>query len=116
MRLVRAGPTVAVIAFLLAAAAAPQSYSQPLTFSPDCARLRDIGESNKQIKARRDRIAIGDRTRWCPLNKKLLANNNHMISIFEADPQRCGVRDEIVDNLKSSTENLKTATATACGP
>jgi hypothetical protein len=38
-----------------------------------------------------------------------------MISIFEADPQRCGVRDEIVDNLKSSTQKLKDSTATACG-
>jgi hypothetical protein len=115
MRLVRAGPMVALSAFLLAAAAAPQSYSQPLTLPPDCARLKDIGESNKQIKARRDRVAIGDRTRWCPLNKEMIANNNQMISIFKADPHRCGVRDEIVDNLKSSTQKLMDSTATACG-
>jgi hypothetical protein len=101
MHLVRPALNLGVIAFLVAAAASPRSYSQALTLSPDCPRLKDLGESNKQIKAQRDRIALGDRTQWCLLNKEQIASNNQMISIFEADPHRCGVRDEIVDNLKT---------------
>jgi hypothetical protein len=104
-----------VVGFLVTVAAPPQSYSQAVTFSPNCAKLKGIGETNKQIKARRDRTVIGDRARWCPLNNEMIANSNQMISIFESDPHRCGVRDEIIDNLKSSTQKLKDATATACG-
>ena len=113
MHVVRPGLTVAVVGFLVAVATPPQSYSQ--TFSPDCARLKGIGESNNQINARRDRMAIGDKAQWCPLNKEMIVNNSQMISIFESDAHRCGVRDEIIDNLKSSTQRLKDSTATACG-
>lgn len=105
MRVVRLGLTVAMVGFLIAVATPRQSYSQ--TLSPDCARLKGIGESNKQIKARRDRITFGDKAGWCPLNKEMIVNNSQMISIFESDPHRCGVRDEIIDNLKSSTQRLK---------
>jgi hypothetical protein len=115
MRVVRLGLIAAVGDFLVAVAAPPQSYSQAVIFSPDCARVKGIGESNKQIKARHDQMAIGDKARWCPLNKEMIVNNNQIISIFESDPHRCGVRDEIIDNLKSSTQRLKDSTASACG-
>jgi hypothetical protein len=113
MHVVRPGLTVAVVGFLVAVATPPQSYSQIL--SPDCGRLKGIGESNKEINARRDRITIGDKAGWCPLNKEMIVNNSQMISIFESDPHRCGVRDEIIDNLKSATQRLKDSTATECG-
>ena len=116
MHEVRPGLTVAAVGLLISVATPSQSYSQAITLSPDCARVKAIGESNKQINARRTRVAIGDKLRWCPLNKKMIANNNLMISIFESDPHRCGVRDEIIDNLKSSTQRLQDSTATACGP
>jgi hypothetical protein len=110
---VRPGLTVAVLSFLVAVATPPQTYSQ--TFSPDCARLKGIGESNKQINARRDRMTLGDKAGWCPLNKELIDNNTQIISIFESDPQRCGVGEEIINKLKSSTQRLKDSTATVCG-
>jgi len=38
-----------------------------------------------------------------------------MIKTFESDPERCGVRDSIVERLKTSNEKLRETTATACG-
>ena len=46
------------------------AIAQQIRFAPECKKIKEIGESVKQLKARRDKIAIGDKAHWCPLNKK----------------------------------------------
>ena len=108
---VRPGMTVAVVSLLVVLAT--PSYSQIL--SPQCARLKDIAEANREINVFRGRTTINDKVVWCPLSIELIDNYSRMIAIYESDPQRCGVRDEIVDNLKSAAEKLVEFTGEACG-
>jgi hypothetical protein len=110
---VRPRMTVAVVSLLVVLATPSQSYSQIL--SPQCARLKDIAEANREINVPRGRTTINDKVVWCPLSIELIDNYSRMIAIYESDPQRCGVRDEIVDNLKSAEEKLAESTGEACG-
>jgi hypothetical protein len=88
----------------------------PTTISESgCASIKKIGEQLKMLTVRRDAVAIGNKARWCPLSKQQIDYGDEMIKIFESDPERCGVRDSVVDNLKSSQEKLRETTSTACG-
>jgi hypothetical protein len=89
--------------------------AQPTRFSPECKKIKDIGVQLKRLKARRDRITIGNKAGWCPLNKQQINYDDQMIRIFDSDAEKCGVRDSVVDRLRAATERLRASTATACG-
>jgi hypothetical protein len=91
------------------------TFAQPIKFDPACAKIKEIGEQIKKLKARREATAIGNKARWCPLNKQQINYNEEMIRIFNNDPERCGVRDSVIDRLKAANEKLRESTSTACG-
>jgi hypothetical protein len=112
MKAFRAGAIVVSIGILISVVGTSVS-AQP--FNPECRKIKEIGAQLKLLKARRDRITIGNKARWCPLNKAQINYNEQMIRIFDSDPEKCGVRDSVVDRLRASTERLRASTQAACG-
>ena len=114
MKAFRAGAIVVSIGILISVFDTSVS-AQPARFSPECRKIKEIGAQLKQLKARRDRITIGNKADWCPLNKQQINYDEQMIRIFDSDPEKCGVRDSVVDRLRSATERLRASTQAACG-
>jgi hypothetical protein len=114
MKAFRAGAIVVSIGILIAVVGTSVS-TQPGRFSPECRKIKEIGAQLKRIKARRDRITIGNKAGWCPLKKQQINYDEQMIRIFDSDPQKCGVRDSVVDRLRAATERLRASTQAACG-
>ncbi len=90
------------------------TFAQP-RINPECAKIKQIGAQLKKLKVQRDATTLGNKARWCPLNKKQINYNDEMIKTFDSDPERCGVRVSVIDRLKASNEKLRESTYTACG-
>lgn len=84
--------------------------------NPACARIRSIAAQLETIRTQKSGIAVGNRTRWCPLNRQQIVLNDEMIRIFDGDFDHCGARDAAINRLRRANEKLRVATAGACGP
>lgn len=84
--------------------------------NPACARIRSIAAQLETIRTQKSVIAVGNRTRWCPLNRQQIVLNDEMIRIFDGDFDHCGARDPAINRLRRANEKLRVATAGACGP
>jgi hypothetical protein len=114
MKASQAGVVVVSVGIFLSVGGSP-APAQQSRFSPECRKIKEIGEQIKRLKARRDRIAIGDKAAWCPMNKQQINYNEQMIRIFDNDPEKCGVRDGVVDRLRAANEKLRSSTGVTCG-
>lgn len=112
MKTIRVSAIVVSIGILIDVVGIPVSAEPRI---PECSKITKIGEQVKFVKAQRDKIAIGDKAHWCPLNKKQINYNEQMIGIFDSDREKCGVRDTVVERLKAATERLRASTQSACG-
>jgi hypothetical protein len=84
-------------------------------YDSGCSKIQTISDQIQKIKAQRDSIAVGDKAQWCPLNKQQIDYSDEMIRAFESDRRHCGVRDSLLERLKTTNERLRQTTSEACG-
>src|SRR3954463_3664581 len=113
MKASRVGTSAASIGILIAVLGT-SGLAQPGRFSSERRNIKNLGAETKRLKARRDRIMIGNKAGWCPINKQQINYNEQMIRIFDSNPEKCGVRDSVVDRLRAATERLRVSTQAAC--
>ena len=49
---------------------------------------------------------VGDNTLQCDLKRDVLQSSQAVYMILEDDPQKCGVRDEVIDRVKTANDIL----------
>ena len=113
-RLILFLPAMAAASPLAAEDVSPR-LSMLVALAAECGNIHPLGEAHKKLRIQLEAFAIGDTAARCPIYKQMIDIDNKMISIFESDPERCGVRDNIIDNLKNATRRLGKTTAGACG-
>jgi hypothetical protein len=60
-------------------------------------------------------IPVGDKSRQCDLKRTILLSGQAIYLILQNDPQKCGVRDEVIDRLKSTNDSLLKNIQASCG-
>jgi hypothetical protein len=80
-----------------------------------CSNLKMIGDELKRIKEQRESSSDSDKAQRCPLYKQQIQYNEEMIKIFESDSNRCGARNEVIEQLKTTTDKLRVSSSAACG-
>jgi hypothetical protein len=91
-----------------------QSTLAEALINPACSKLKTIANELQRIKAQQESIPAGDTVQRCPLYKQQIEHNDEMIKIFESDSNRCGVRNPVLERLKTDTEKLRVSSSTAC--
>jgi hypothetical protein len=91
-----------------------QSTFAEAIINPACSKLKMIGEELVRIKVQGESIAAGNTAQRCPLFREQIKYNDEMINIFESDSNRCGVKNAVLEQLKTATEKLRVSTSAAC--
>ena len=58
---------------------------------------------------------VGEKALQCDLKRDVLQSSQAFYMILQDDPQKCGVRDEVIDRVKTANDTLLKTIQSQCG-
>jgi hypothetical protein len=104
---------IAFAAIMYFLAPVQSTLAEAITY-PGCSKLKAIGDELRRIKEQQASLGIADLAERCPLYREQIKYHDEMINIFESDSNRCGVRNQVLEQLKASAETLRVTSSAAC--
>jgi hypothetical protein len=93
----------------------PQLASGRADLPLSCTSLKEYSDRSKAKNAQLMSTPVGDNTLQCDLKRDVLQSSQAVYMILEDDPQKCGVRDEVIDRVKTANDILLKNIQGQCG-
>jgi class 3 adenylate cyclase len=93
----------------------PQLSSSRVDLPLSCTSLKEYSDRSKAKNAQLMSTPVGDKTLQCDLKRDVLQSSQAVYLILEDDPQKCGVRDEVIDRVKTANDTLLKNIQSQCG-
>jgi class 3 adenylate cyclase len=80
-----------------------------------CKSTQQYSDQSKAANTQLMSTAVGDKSRQCDLKRTILLSGQEIYQIIQNYPQKCGVRDEVIDRLKTTNDTLLKNIQATCG-
>jgi class 3 adenylate cyclase len=80
-----------------------------------CKSTQQYSDQSKAANMQLTSTPVGDKSRQCDLKRTILMSGQAIFQIIQNDPQKCGVRDEVIDRLKTTNDTLLKNIQATCG-
>jgi hypothetical protein len=94
----------------------PQLASSRADLPLSCTSLKEYSDRSKAKNAQLMSTPVGDKALQGHLKRDVLQSSQDVYMILEDDPQKCGVRDGVIERVKTANDTLLKNIQSQCGP
>jgi|ERR1700678_3632578 class 3 adenylate cyclase len=106
---------VAGAAVLLSSDRIPRLASSLANPPLACKSMQQYSDQSKAANTQLMSTPVGNKSGQCDLKREILRSGQAIYLILQSDSQKCGVRDDVIDRLKTTNDVLQKNIQTNCG-